>query len=273
VTGEMRSISVYKEEGNYTYIPLHLNPEGSVFVVFKDQQPQKHIVKLLKDGREIFPGTSLAGSQFPAIECFNDEGKTVARIFQPGTYSLQWSDGSENSLTEGNPVSESPLTSRMNLKFTKPWGPEGSLTVNDLKSWTEFKDKKIRYYSGPAEYSATFYIDKDNITGKRVYLDLGNVQEIAEVQINDSDAGVSWISPFIIDITGFIKPGENKVNIIVVNSWVNRLIGDSYLIIDKRVTRTNVVKFEGKDKESYLRKSGLTDTVKLLTVSEKTLNH
>jgi hypothetical protein len=272
MSGEIRSISVYREEGDYTWVPLHLNPEGSVFVVFRDQQPRKHIIKVLKDGKEIFPGAGLTGSQFPAVECFNAEGKTLARIYQPGTYALQWSDGSEKSFTEEYPLSEIPVSARMNLRFINSWGPADPMMLDGLESWTDFKDKKVRYYSGPAEYSTTFNIDKNSITDKRVYLDLGNVQEIAEVWINDAQAGVSWIAPFMLDITGFIREGENKLTISVVNSWVNRLIGDSYLPIDQRATRTNVVKFEGDDREGFLRKSGLTSTVKLLTVTERVLN-
>jgi hypothetical protein len=269
ITGETMSISVYNEEEGFTYIPLHLNPEGSVFVVFRDQQPAKHITGIKKDGREIFPSAGMTASKFPAIECSNTDGKTVARISQPGTYVLKWSDGSENSITEEDPPDEFPVSSIVSLKFVNPWGPAEILKPDGLKSWTEFKDKKIRYYSGPAEYSMTFNLETESINGKRVLLDLGNVQEIAEVWINDNYAGVSWIAPFIMDITGQVRAGENKLKVTVVNSWVNRLIGDSYLPQEQRDTRTNVKKFEGKDREEYIRKSGLTGEVKLILMNER----
>jgi len=271
MTGETRSISVYKEEGGFTYVPLHLNPEGSVFVVFRDQQPGKHLTAIEKDGREIFPDAGMTASKFPAIECFNADGKTVARISQPGTYALQWSDGSENSITEESPLNEYPVSSMVDLRFVNPWGPAETLKLEDLKSWTEFKDKKIRYYSGPGEYSMTFNLEKESMNGKRVLLDLGNVQEIAEVWINNNHAGVCWIAPFILDITGFVNAGENKVTVTVVNSWVNRLIGDSYLSQEQRVTRTNVKKFEGADKEDLIRKSGLIGDVKVIMMNERVL--
>jgi hypothetical protein len=272
MTGEIKKIAVYKEDGAYIYLPLHLAPEASVFVVFKDQQPQKHIVEIQKDGKEIFPVASLPGSHFQAIECLNIEGKTLVRTSQSGTYKLKWSDGSEYSFNEENALSEYPVTSQMTLKFINPRGPSEPLKLETLQSWTDFSDKKVRYYSGSADYSTTFMINNDRITNKRIYLDLGNVQEIAEVWINDRHVGVSWIPPFVLDVTGYIKEGENTLTVSVVNSWTNRLIGDSYLPTEQRVTRTNIVKFEGKDKEELIRKSGLTGEVKVILVNEKILN-
>ena len=86
-----------------------------------------------------------------------------------------------------------------------------------------------------------------------------------------TSAGVSWIAPFILDITGFVKAGENKMTVTVVNSWVNRLIGDSYLPQEQRVTRTNVKKFEGNNREDLIRKSGLIGDVKIIMMNERVL--
>jgi hypothetical protein len=271
MTGEIKQIAVYKDDGDCTYIPLHLNPEGSVFVVFVDQPHRKHIVRVMKEGKGVFPEAGITGSRFPALDCFYSEDKVVARFSQPGNYSLKWSDGSEESITCNNPVSEIRLTSNISLKFIKSWGPEDPMIIEEFKSWTDFSDKRIRYYSGPAEYSTTFSLEKVIQGEKRFYLDLGNVQEIAEVWVNEEHAGVSWIAPFILDINEFVTEGENKLRVRVVNSWANRLIGDSYLSKEQRYTRTNVLKFEGSDKEQLLRKSGLTDTIKIISVSEKKL--
>ena len=210
----------------------------------------------LKQAGDIFSKSTLGALQFSVFEFLNKEDLTIARVTQPGTYTLQWSDGTQSSFTEENPVSERSISSSLSLKFNKPWGPSEPITLNNLKSWTDFNDEKIKYYSGSADYSCTFNLIKTDISNKKIYLDLGNVQEIAEVRINDRFAGVSWIAPFILDITGFVKEGVNGLTITVVNSWINRLISDSYLPKEKRVTRTNILKFEGDNKEEFLRKSG-----------------
>ena len=271
-TGEIKRINIYKEENGYTYVPLHLNPEGSVFVVFKYLKNDRHIENVRKNEQDIFPKSISEASQFPAFEFFKKEDLTIARVTQPGTYTLNWSDGTQSSFTEENPINERSISSSLNLKFNKPWGPSETIKLNSLKSWTDFNDEKIKYYSGNADYSGTFNLVKTDITNKRIYLDLGNVQEIAEARINNHFAGISWIAPFVLDITGFVKEGANGLTITVVNSWTNRLIGDSYMPKEKRVTRTNILKFEGDNKEEFLRKSGLTSAVKIIFVNERILN-
>ena len=269
MTGEIKKIAVYKEENGYTYVPLHLNPEGSVFVVFKDEKDTRHIEKIQKDGQGIFPESTLGASLFPIFECIYKDGLTITRVTRPGTYTLQWSDGTQSSFTEENPVGERSISSSLSLKFNKPWGPSEPIKLNNLKSWTDFSNEKIKYYSGSADYTGTFNIGKTDITNKKIYLDIGNVQEIAEVRINESFAGISWVAPFILDITGLIKEGVNELTITVVNSWANRLIGDSYLPREKRAARTNIVKFEGENKEELLRKSGLTSAVRIILINER----
>lgn len=39
-------------------------------------------------------------------------------------------------------------------------------------------------------------------------------------------AGDLWIGSFSVDITDYIRPGENSLEIRVTNQWENRLIGD-----------------------------------------------
>lgn len=272
MNGEIKQPAVYMDDGNFTYVPLHLNPEGSVFVVFSEDQPRKHIKGISLDGKDIFPLPEIEGSVFPVMDCFYSNNNIVARFSRPGNYSIQWSDGQEETLTEEMPYSEIPVDEGFRLKFVNEWGPEEALAIDELKSWTDFKDKRIRYYSGPGEYSATFNIEKSNITDKNIYLDLGNVQEIAAVWINDKYTGVSWTAPFVLDITDFVHEGENKLTIRVVNSWVNRLIGDSYLPSGQRATRTNILKFEGADREQYIRQSGLTEKIKMIIINEKVLH-
>jgi hypothetical protein len=138
------------------------------------------------------------------------------------------------------------------------------MILESLISWSGFSEDKVKYYSGSATYSNFFNLEADKLKSGRIYLDLGNVQEIASVTINGQNAGVSWIAPFVHDITNHVREGKNEVVVVVTNSWVNRLIGDSYLPKKDRFTNTNVMKFEGEDKENYLRKSGLTSEVKVI---------
>ena len=95
----------------------------------------------------------------------------------------------------------------------------------------------------------------------KVYLDLGEVHEVAAVRLNGQDLGVLWTKPFRVEVTRALKPGANQLEIDVVNLWPNRLIGDSFLPKEKRVTRTNMTKYT---QASQLLPSGLMGPVRLM---------
>jgi hypothetical protein len=101
---------------------------------------------------------------------------------------------------------------------------------------------------------------------------LGKVGHVAEVRVNGKPLGVVWTAPWSVDLTGAVKEGENKLEIDVVNLWTNRLIGDSRLPKEKRLTGTNVRLFGENDKyrvfqgfspKDALAPSGLMGPVRL----------
>ena len=64
---------------------------------------------------------------------------------------------------------------------------------------------------------------------RRLFLDLGRVQVIAQVTLNGQDLGILWQPPFRLDLTAAAKPGDNALEVRVVNLWINRQIGDERL--------------------------------------------
>ena len=93
------------------------------------------------------------------------------------------------------------------------------------------------------------------------------VREMAKVRLNGKDLGVVWCPPWRVEITDAAQPGENVLEIDVVNLWPNRLIGDGKLPPEKRLTKTNVLKFYNlaKQGEEPLWESGLLGPVTLAT--------
>jgi hypothetical protein len=136
--------------------------------------------------------------------------------------------------------------------------------MNDLKSWIKFDEPGIKYYSGTASYSKSFDITKKELKNRQVILDLGNVHEMASIKINGMQLQVIWSAPYRFDITNYVKSGSNKLEVEVVNMWPNRLIGDAGLPAEQRLTKTNINKFNGPDREKYLRESGMLGPVKLI---------
>jgi len=88
----------------------------------------------------------------------------------------------------------------------------------------------VRYFSGTAEYEREFEIPPERLDSDHaLYLDLGDVQCLAEVTLNGRNLGVWWKPPFAADITQVARPGKNLLKVRVTNLWINRLIGDEQL--------------------------------------------
>ena len=117
------------------------------------------------------------------------------------------------------------------VQFDPAWGgPDKPVTFDALTSWSKCKDEAIRYYSGTAMYKTTFQLSDQRFSESTpVFLDLGRVEIMARVRINDKDCGIVWKPPYRLDISKAIHSGENKLEIDVVNTWRNRMIGDEYL--------------------------------------------
>ena len=94
-----------------------------------------------------------------------------------------------------------------------------------------------------------------------IYLDLGDVKNLAEVTLNGKYLGVLWARPFRVDITTAVKPKDNLLEVRVTNLWPNRLIGDASLPPEKRLTHTNVKSFKKTD---ALLPSGLLGPVRMM---------
>jgi hypothetical protein len=146
------------------------------------------------------------------------------------------------------------------LGFTPGWGAPAKVALDRLTSWTESADPGVRYYSGTANYSARFELPERLDASQRLYLDLGDVREIAEVRLNGQDLGILWRKPFRVALGEASRPGWNQLEVAVTNLWPNRLIGDQQVAPEKRLTRTNITKFTA---DSPLLPSGLLGPVKV----------
>ena len=101
-------------------------------------------------------------------------------------------------------------------------------------SWTERPEPGIRFFSGVATYRTTVRVDPLVRAGAdRVTLALGRIGSLARVKANGVAAPlVCWKPPYEADVTAGVKgakDGAVELEIEVVNTWVNRLIGDQVL--------------------------------------------
>lgn len=130
-----------------------------------------------------------------------------------------------------SPVAE--INGAWAVAFQKDRGAPGHADFPALIPWNEHPEPGIEYFSGTATYRTKFTW-RGGTLGARgsLFLDLGEVREIAEVTLNGKNLGILWKKPFRADITGVAKAGENDLAIEVVNLWVNRMIGDEVMYLD-----------------------------------------
>jgi len=126
------------------------------------------------------------------------------------------------------------------VEFPEGWGAPRMTTFGKLQSWTESDNEGIRFFSGIATYRKTFELPESLAKRNRLFLQLGNLAEIAEVTLNGKRLGLAWLPPYRIELSGAVRAGTNQLEIRVANLWANRLNGDSLRPESTRFTRSNL---------------------------------
>ena len=262
MTGNIEEAVVFKEENGRTIVPLLLEPEGSSFVIFRKEANQSNICSVIKDDTGLFPLEKAVVDKFFPNVIKEENNQQNLEIFEPGNYKLLRTDKKVFEHRIEDWENEIVVEGEWQVSFNEKWGAPEKVNFQKLISWTDSDIDGIKYYSGTAEYKKTITLH-ESVCNKeaRFYMDLGNVQELAELNVNGKNMGVIWMPPFIADITDAVKPGENEIIIKVTNLWPNRLIGDQNLPENKRFTKTNIQKFK---KDDPLRISGLLGPVKII---------
>ena len=143
------------------------------------------------------------------------------------------------------------------LRFPEGWGAPAQVEVENLMPWYELPiSEEGKAFSGSVTYSTTF--DWKN-GDKQVTLDLGKVSMIAEVTVNGKTLRPLWCSPYALNISDYVKEGENTLQVKVTSTWFNRLVFDASQPEADRKTWT----IEGPKADASLKEYGLLGPVVL----------
>ena len=154
------------------------------------------------------------------------------------------------------------ITGEWEVHFQPDRGAPENDIFNQLTPWNENENPGIKYFSGIAEYIKILDIPADWISeNSKLWLDLGEVKNLAEVSINGESLGIVWKKPFRVCFDKSLKSGENRLSVKVTNLWVNRLIGDQQPGNTNPITYTTQAFYRA---DSPLLPSGLLGPVRIL---------
>ncbi len=201
MSGSVEPLRRIHQEGDSLLADLTLGPWDSVFVVFRPVPP---------------PGGVLDSNTQRILDVASD-GKTVeAETDQNGVLYARTQAGVVKAEVSGIPA---PLV------LDGPWklhanGVEQQL--ESLVSWTRIPG--LHNFSGTGSYRTEFVLPTSFVSERsRIILELGEVDNIAEVRVNGKSVGVAWKQPYEVDITAVAHAGANTLEIRVTNLLVNRM--------------------------------------------------
>ena len=174
------------------------------------------------DLKFVYPGSE--NFFVPITPHYDIDGKYCIDFHESGKYELEFASRKKRTVKVSLPEPLN-LDSDWDVAF-----PHKTVRFNKLISWCESEDDSIKFFSGAATYTKTFTVPKYFLKkGTRIILDLGQVEIIAQIELNGVSLGNFWKVDKSIDITDYLKKGDNHLQISVTNLWANRLIGDAHL--------------------------------------------
>jgi hypothetical protein len=210
-SGAVREAPVFRLESRRTTIPLKLLPYSALAVVFDNQKPSEGKPHLTRSDGEVLE-SEVAGKRLKIKVLTMAEGPVSA------TASLNGSSQTR-SLSPAENLKPMSIGGPWQFRFLRLPGADITAVSRSTGSWTQdWPD-----YSGTGWYEKAIVVDSGWLgPGRKVFLDLGVVKNIASVRVNGKSAGTKLWSPYQLDITDLLKAGSNRLEIGVTNTLANR---------------------------------------------------
>lgn len=251
----------------------HLStPDRDIYFIANQQEQPREFSAMFRDadGRQPELWNAVDGSHrlLPAFGEINGRMNVPMRLEPMESVFIVFEKNAGGTMAGNAGVAANFPEAEELITVSTPWkvtltplvGKGKSFEMKKLQNLTLEADDYVKHFSGTATYKTTVKLPMIP-EGKRLLLDLGNVREMAKVKVNGKYAGGVWTPPYTLDVTDLLKKGKNEIEIDVVNTWVNRLIGDSRLPDDERETWSY---YRTHSTKTPLQPSGLLEDVKIL---------
>jgi hypothetical protein len=188
-----------------------------------------------------------SGKVAPAkVESATETGTTVTFELEPyGSRVLVFSKRTLPATAPKIAQSAAPAPIDLSNGWRVTFGANtNSVMIDRLHSWTD--DEGTRFFSGTATYEKDVKVPSAFLQpGLMVKLDFGEgkplpeqnlrsgmqtwfdapIREAAIVYVNDQRVDSIWCPPYVLDITNQLRPGTNRIRIIVANLALNYMAG------------------------------------------------
>jgi hypothetical protein len=221
-SGRIVEAPVWREQGGRTVVPLDLDPAGSVFVVFRKASAGADPIVAVGQASSLSGASSLSRG---GLRLQKTAAGLEAWASADGEWTLRTKSGRSIPVKAAGVPAPIAIAGAWAVTFPLK-GASKQLDI-ETGSWTANSDETIKYYSGTATYRKTFDVPAERkVAGRRLLLDLGDVQNLSRVRLNGKELGVLWKAPYVVDITAVVVAGANRIELEVTNTWFNRMAGD-----------------------------------------------
>jgi hypothetical protein len=128
--------------------------------------------------------------------------------------------------------------------------------------WSTSSVESIRYHSGSAKFKTSIQLEQAHEA--KYALGFDDFSAVIDVFVNNNFAGTVWAFGQEIDISDYVRPGQNDVELVVKNNWRNRLIGDQYGKTRLASSAPTYLGYPIFDPDAELMPAGLLAPVKIV---------
>jgi hypothetical protein len=245
---------------------------GNTHIYFVSNQSGKNIQPQLlfrQSGVPIILDPVTVQSQIPAYAKTNTAQNVVElNLAANESKFIVFTEAPEKSIVQKAPAS---ISNTQPTLFDKQWkiyfdsslgGPSLPLKTETLSDISKNENPAVKYYSGSMRYQNTFRVNDVTKTS----IGFAEIHDIATVYVNGIDCGTIWTPPYVLDISKAVRKGNNSIEIVVSNTWHNRLLGDAAKPNSERVTYTAYPFDFSKNK---LQPAGIIGEVKINQVAKQ----
>lgn len=157
----------------------------------------------------------LTGKGISPVEIRDEKGRLYLKLPLEENQSFVLAIGGEERPACASPAALVPVANVRGWSLTI----EDACIARDMDeplTWERFDE--TRYFCGEGAYSASFIRPAED---GPLWLRLTDVHCCIEVFINGESAGRLWKAPFSLEITPWLRDGQNDLRVICVNTWFN----------------------------------------------------